>query len=68
MNIYQQNSRVSYTFAPNKSFGQLLDISPEKFLLFRNIWFRIFVYWSMVYWSKFWSYRERAQNKYHVSY
>ena len=32
MNIYQQNSRVLYTFAPNKSFGQLLDISPEKFL------------------------------------
>ena len=32
MNIYQQNSRVLYTFATNKSFGQLLDISPEKFL------------------------------------
>ena len=31
-NSYQQNSRVLYTFAPNKSFGQLLDISPEKFL------------------------------------
>ena len=27
---YQQNSRVMYTFVPNKSFGQLLDISPEN--------------------------------------
>ena len=24
---YQQGSRVLYTFVPNKSFGQLLDIS-----------------------------------------
>ena len=29
-NDYQQNSRVLYTFALNKSFGQLLDISPKK--------------------------------------
>ena len=28
---YQQNSRVMYTFIPNKSLGQLLDISPETF-------------------------------------
>ena len=26
---YQQDSRVLYTFAPNKSFGPLLDISPK---------------------------------------
>ena len=26
-NNYQQASRVLYTFVPNKSFGQLLDIS-----------------------------------------
>ena len=25
-NDYQQDSRVLYTFVPNKSFGQLLDI------------------------------------------
>ena len=25
-NNYQQNSRLSYTFGPNKSSGQLLDI------------------------------------------
>ena len=29
-NDYQQDSRVLYTFVPNKSFGQLLDISPPK--------------------------------------
>ena len=28
-NNHQRNSRVLYTFAPNKSFGQLLDISPS---------------------------------------
>ena len=28
-NDYQQYSRVLYTFVPNKSFGQLLDISPK---------------------------------------
>ena len=27
INGYQQDSRVSYTFLPNKSFDQLLDIS-----------------------------------------
>ena len=28
-NSYQQNSRVLYTFTPNKSFGQLLDFHPK---------------------------------------
>ena len=28
-NDYQQNSRVLYTFGPNKSFGQLLDVSAK---------------------------------------
>ena len=31
-NSYQQNSRVLYTFVPNKSLGQLLDTSPEDFI------------------------------------
>ena len=31
-NSYQQNSRVLYTFVPNKSFGQLLYISQENFI------------------------------------
>ena len=29
-NYYQQDSRVLYTFVPNKSFGSLLEISPKK--------------------------------------
>ena len=29
-NDYQQNSRVLYTFVPNKSFGSLLKISPTN--------------------------------------
>ena len=29
-NDYQHDSRVLYTFIPNKSFGQFLDISPKK--------------------------------------
>ena len=31
-NDYQKDSRVLYTFVPNKSFGQLLDISPKNFI------------------------------------
>ena len=35
-NSYQQKSRILYTFIPNESFGQLLDISPEKFLFLKT--------------------------------
>ena len=31
-NDYQQDSRVLYTFVPNKSFGQLLDISLKNLI------------------------------------
>ena len=31
-NNYQQNSRTLYIFARNKSFGLLLNISPENFI------------------------------------
>ena len=34
-NSYQQNSGVLYTFVPNKSFGQLLDISPNNFIFLK---------------------------------
>ena len=34
-NDYQQDSRVLYTFVPKKSFGQLLDISPKKFIFLK---------------------------------
>ena len=33
-NDYQQTSKVLYIFVPNKSFGQLLDISPKNFILY----------------------------------
>ena len=35
-NSYQENSRVLYTFVPNKSFGQLLDISPANFVFLKT--------------------------------
>ena len=38
---YQQDSRVLYTFISNKSFGQLLDISPQYFIFIK--YFRIFI-------------------------
>ena len=31
-NSYPQNSRALFTFIPNKSFGQLLDISAKNFI------------------------------------
>ena len=31
-NNYQEDSRVLYTFFPNKPFGQLLDISSKNFI------------------------------------
>ena len=35
-NNYKRNSRVLYTFVPNKSFGQLLDISPKSFIFLKT--------------------------------
>ena len=31
-NDYQRDSRILYTFFPDKSFGQLLDISSKTFI------------------------------------
>ena len=31
-NSYQQDLRILWTFVPNNSFGQLLDISPKNFI------------------------------------
>ena len=36
-NDYQQDSRVLYTFARNKSFGQLLGISSKYFIFLRTL-------------------------------
>ena len=35
-NNYQQDSRVSYTFVPYKSFGQLQDILPKIFIFLKT--------------------------------
>ena len=35
-NSYQQKSRVLHTFVPNKSFGKLLNISPENFIFLKT--------------------------------
>ena len=37
-NDYQQDSRILYTFVPNKAFGSLLEIlPPHHFFFFENI-------------------------------
>ena len=33
---YQQDSRVLFTFLPNKLFDQLLDICPKNFILLKT--------------------------------
>ena len=35
-NDYQKHLRVLYTLVPNKSFSQLLDISPKHFVFLRT--------------------------------
>ena len=35
-NDHQQDSKILCTFIPNKSFGQLLDISPKCFMFLRG--------------------------------
>ena len=35
-NDYQQDSRVLYTFVPNKLFGSLLDISPANHIFLKT--------------------------------
>ena len=36
INDYQLDSRVLYTFIPNKLFGQLLDISSKHFIFYNT--------------------------------
>ena len=49
-NDYQQDSRILYTFVPNKTFGSLLEISPSNQVFLKRfnsefqevkIWFTI---------------------------
>ena len=35
-NDYQQDLRALYTFVPNKSIGQLSDISPKNFIFLKT--------------------------------
>ena len=35
-NDYQHDSRVLYTYVPNKSFGQLLNISTKDFMFLKT--------------------------------
>ena len=35
-NDYQEDARVLHTFIRNKSFGQLLDISPNNFIFLKT--------------------------------
>ena len=35
-NHYQQDLRILHTFIPNKSFGQLLDISPKNSIFLKT--------------------------------
>ena len=35
-NNYQQDSRVLYTFVPNKPFGSLLEISPTNHIFLKT--------------------------------
>ena len=48
----QHDLRILYMFVPNKSFGQLLDISPKNHIS-KETYFRVFNHGSMVCWSKF---------------
>ena len=36
-NDYQQDSRVLYTFVPNKLFGSLLEISPTNHIFLKTL-------------------------------
>ena len=35
-NDYQQDSKVLYTFVPNKPFGSLLEISPKNHIFLKT--------------------------------
>ena len=45
---YQQDSRTLYTLVPNKSFDQLLDISPKKKIFLKTQNFRILKYGLLI--------------------
>ena len=42
---YQQDPKVWYIFVPNKSFGQLLSISPENIIFLKSLCFSCIEVW-----------------------
>ena len=36
-NDYQQESKILYTFVPNKTFGSLLEISPKNHVFLKTL-------------------------------
>ena len=51
-NSYQKDSSLVYIFL-NKLFSQLLDIPSKTFIFLKAFDSEFFVYWSMVYRTKF---------------
>ena len=48
-NIYQQHSRVLFTFVPNKQYGHLISILPHSLIFLKNYEYGIFRNRYMVY-------------------
>ena len=66
-NDYQQDSRVLYTFVPNKLFGSLLEISPTNHIFLKTVnWeYDKIIVWFTDLWYDHWStIRNRRQNKF----
>ena len=63
-NDYQQDSRVLYTFVPNKSFGSLLDISLSNHIFLKTLdsEFNKIIVWFTDQNSK--TFRNKRQNKF----
>ena len=51
-NVYQQHSRVLFTFVPTKQYGQLIGLSPHSLVLLKSYEYGIFRNRNMVYGSK----------------
>ena len=51
-NNYQRDSRILYTFAPNKRFVRLLEISPRNYIFLKTLNSEFHKITSMVYRSK----------------
>ena len=66
-NDYQHDSRVFYTFVPNKSFGHLLDIS-HKNITFLKTFDRQFSYIEVWFTDRNFKPLEIEDKKHYLSY